>query len=314
MQENYIEKLRDEINRQGKSDKTAKSYSRWVIKLKQFHKKPFEDISDDDVVKFLNYLANERQVSASTQNQALCAIVFLYKHVIGQSIGKLKGLQRAKEPDTLPTVLSPNEVSQLLSQVEGRVKNMICRLMYGTGMRVSEVVSLRVKDIDFDNDQIYIRRSKGAKDRTTVLPDSLRDELIDQCGRVQNLHERDKALGYGQAPMPNALAKKYPNAATQIGWQFLFPSRNLTDNQRWHISTSTIQKAFKQALSQTDITKRATPHSLRHSFATHLLEDGASIRQVQELLGHKKVTTTQIYTHVMQKEDIQSPIDAVLTC
>lgn len=313
MQQNYIEKMRQEIKRQGKSESTADAYCGWAFKLKRYHKKPFKDISDSDITDYLNYLANERQVAASTQNQALCSIVFLYKHVIGRKVGELEDLKRAKESDHLPTVLSQKEVGELLAQVEGRVNRIVCRLMYGTGMRISEAVSLRVKAIDFDNEQIYIRRSKGAKDRTTVLPVSLRDDLIDQAGRVQNLHRMDLATGYGEAPLPKALARKYPNANKEIGWQFVFPSQNLADEdgtkRRYHISPSTIQKEFKRALTRTDIAKKASPHTLRHSFATHLLEGSTDIRTVQELLGHKNVKTTMVYTHVTKSPDIESPAD-----
>jgi len=311
-----INKTRQEIRRRNYSYKTEKSYIAWITRLIRFHdgSHPTE-LDKYHIVEYLNYLAEDRQVAGSTQNQALCAIVFLYKHILEEEIGELKNLKRAKEQKTVPTVLSKAEVKKVLKQMSGQ-KKLITWLMYGTGMRISEVLRLRVKDIDFGNGQVYVRNSKGRKDRTTMLPGILKNALKKQVKRVKNLHEVDELEGYGTVHIPKALKKKYPNAPKQLDWQFVFPSENRSQNprtgktHRHHRSASSVRKAIKQAKQKAYIHKKISAHTFRHSFATHMLQDGYDIRTVQQLLGHKSIRTTMKYTHVLDTtNNIQSPAD-----
>lgn len=317
-QENVLNKMRSEIKRRNYSYKTEKSYMGWVQRLIGYHGSSPIDITSGDIVEYLNYLSEERGVSASTQNQALCAIVFLFKQVMGKDIAGLDGLKRAKESSTLPTVLSKREVRTILGHMKGRMKKLVTYLLYGAGLRISEALRLRVKDIDFDNGQIYVRNSKGAKDRTTLFPTVVERALQKQVQLVTSRHEADKQMGYGRAPMPNALSVKYPNADKKINWQYLFPSQQLTRDQktgrrcRYHMSPSTVQKAISRGVERSGICKSVSAHTFRHSFATHLLQDGCDIRTVQQLLGHKHLKTTMKYTHVTRPaSDIQSPADVL---
>ena len=312
-----LEKVREEIRRRNYSYRTEKSYIRWIVRFVKFHNLTHpSDMAKEQVVDYLNWLANERNVAASTQNQALCAIIFLYKQVLDHPLGSFDNLQRAKESQHLPVVLSPNEANKIIAKLKGDVRLMV-ELLYGSGLRQSECLRLRVKDIDFEYGQIWVRNGKGKKDRTTVLPATCRQKLKDQIKKVKLLHKKDLKRGYGEVILPRALSRKYPECKKSFGWQYLFPSsRRAKDprssiKQRYHKSSSYLHKAIKDAVRQTDILKKVSSHTFRHSFATHLLQDGYDIRTVQELLGHKNVSTTMVYTHVLKKggKGVKSPID-----
>jgi len=312
-----LTKVREEIRRRNYSYRTEKSYLRWIIRFIKFHgrRHPLK-MEKEEVVEFLNWMANERDVAASTQNQALCAIVFLYKQVLDKPLGAFDNLQRAKEPKRLPVVLSSKEARRILANMEGDARLMV-QLLYGSGLRQSECLRLRIKDIDFEFNHIWVRNGKGRKDRTTVLPEISKKKLKNQIKRVKLLHQKDLDKGFGKVILPKALSKKYPSMAKEFGWQYLFPSaRRARDprsglTQRYHKSSSYLHKAIKAAVRQTNIVKKVSSHTFRHSFATHLLQDGYDIRTVQELLGHKNVSTTMIYTHVLKKggRGVKSPID-----
>ncbi len=265
---------------------------------------------------FLNYLAVERRVAASTQNQALSALVFLYRNVLNIEVGYLNNLKRAKKPKYLPVVLSVDETLRLLGHIEG-VDGLVCRLIYGSGLRISEAIRLRVLDTDFDYNQIIIRNGKGQKDRITMLPETLVVELQEHIRKVRLLHDQDLQKGFGETLLPPSVALKSPRSASEFKWQYLFPSRHRNRDPssglfyRHHISPRNIQKAVRVGARQADIDKKVTPHVLRHSFATHLLQNGYDIRTVQELLGHRSVKTTMIYTHVLNRggRGVVSPLD-----
>jgi len=299
---------------------TEKSYIRWIRQFILFNNKRHpKELGEGEVNRFLSYLATENRVSASTQNQALCALVFLYKHIIKRELGELTGLTWAKKPKILPVVLSQAEVGQVLSELRG-TNRLLGSLLYGTGLRIRESLRLRIKDIDFDRNTIFVRRGKGQKDRVVMLPGALKTELKEQSNKVLNLHKRDLEQGFGETVLPFALSKKYPRASISPKWQFLFPSagrcKDLNSEKivRFHLHESVPQKAFKEALIKAKINKHAGLHCLRHSFATHLLESGTDIRRVQELLGHSHLKTTMIYTHVTEEKGIgtQSPLDELM--
>jgi len=260
----------------------------------------------EEVNAFLSHLALARRISSSTQTQALSALVFLYRQVLGRDIGWLQGLVRAKRPHRLPVVLTPDEVRRLFAQMNG-VPLLVCRLLYGGGLRLLECLQLRIKDIDLERHQITIRDGKGRKDRITMLPESCKPALEQHLSSVKRLHENDLRGGLGRAPLPEALARKYPNADREWGWQYLFPASSYYSDRvtgvrhRHHLHESVIQKAMGAAVERAGICKPATPHSLRHSFATELLRDGYDLRTIQELLGHSNVSTTMIYTHVLNR-------------
>lgn len=313
----WLKSIREEIRRRGYSYKTEQAYTQWIRRYWFWLERSNErEINEETVTAYLNYLANDRRVAGSTQNQALCAIVFFIEQVVGEKLGTLANLQRARESKNIPTVLSKREVEAILRHISG-VKLLIVKLLYGSGLRISEALRLRVQDIDFDYRQLLVRNAKGLKDRFTMLPRSIAVELGDHVEKVRNLHNYDLARGFGEVLLPNALARKYPNAGTELGWQYLFPSKTRRRDprsgkvQRYHLSDSTIQKTVRRAVRRAGIRKRATCHTFRHSFATHLLENGYDIRTVQELLGHKNVSTTMIYTHVIGQggRGVQSPID-----
>jgi integron integrase len=275
------------------------------------------DLGSKGVTPFLTYLATVRDVSISTQNQALNALLFLYREVL--SLPMVAGdFVRVRRPPGLPTVLTQDEVRELLGVMAGTYL-LMTRLAYGTGLRLLELLRLRVKDLDFARGQIVVRAGKGGKDRVTVLPDKLREPLQQHLAGVRKLHDRDLVEGYGSVSLPGGLARKYPNAPREWAWQWVFPSGNRSTNVetgltgRHHVSETGLQRALKEALLRTTITKPASCHTLRHSFATHMLESGVDIRTLQALLGHKSVTTTQIYTHVMQKPGlgVKSPLDVL---
>jgi integron integrase len=272
-----------------------------------------------EVGEFLTHLAVTGNVAASTQNQALNALVFMYKAVLDKPLGDLQGVIRAKKPRRLPVVLSRDEVTAILRNLDGLHWLAAC-LLYGSGLRLMECIRLRVKDIEFDHRAIFVRAGKGAKDRVVTLPDALLIPLQRHLSSVKNTHEKDLADGYGQVWLPHALARKYPRAPAEWGWQYVFPaSRRSIDPRsgvvrRHHFDESSIQRAVKIAIRRADINKPASCHTLRHSFATHLLERGMDIRTVQEQLGHKDVRTTQLYTHLLKRggDAVISPLGAVL--
>jgi len=271
-----------------------------------------------EVEAFLTHLAVDRKVSPSTQNQALSAILYLYKQVLKIELPWLQNVVRAKTKKFIPVVFTRDEVKRLLAQFDGTYW-LLFSLIYGAGLRISECARLRVKDIDFHYKQLLIRDSKGDRDRVTVLPIPLIEPLRTHLARVKELHDQDLANGYGEVYLPYALSRKYPNAAKEFHWQFVFPSRDIATDprtkirRRHHIYEKSLHRVIKQAMQRASIVKPASTHTLRHSFATHLLEDGYDIRTVQELLGHKDLKTTQIYTHVLQKGGaaVRSPLERI---
>lgn len=270
----------------------------------------------NEIASFLNHLANDRQVSASTQSIALNAIVFLYDSVLEMPVGRLAGLKRVQRRKRLPVVLSVDEVRSILNNMDNATCKLMAQLIYGAGLRVSECIGLRVKDIDFDTRTLTARNAKGGKDRTTILPAQLVEPLQKHLLKVAQLHASDITKGGGYAAMPGALYRKYPSASRSLAWQFAFPSKNMRpwNNPyqfvRWHMADTTVQRAFKVALAQSGIKKHASIHTLRHSFATHLLSAGTDIRTIQLLLGHNNLQTTMIYTHVIEvTKSVTSPFD-----
>ncbi|MEK7486820.1 MAG: integron integrase, partial [Planctomycetota bacterium] len=267
--------------------------------------------------EFINYLANHDNVSPSTQNQALNAILFLYRDVLRTSIGIIDNIEWAKTPVRLPVVLTPTEVKAVLNQLKD-TKLLMANLLYGSGLRLMECVRLRIKDLNLENLQIIVRSGKGFKDRATLLPKKLVPDLQKQFDFVKKLHDQDIQEGFGRVYLPNALKKKYPNANREFAWQYFFPAQKLSRDprsgtvQRHHTCERNLQQAIKKAVRISEIHKPASCHTLRHSFATHLLEQGCNIRTIQELLGHQDVKTTMIYTHVMKHEGkgLQSPLDS----
>ncbi|MDO9052475.1 MAG: integron integrase [Gallionella sp.] len=312
-----LEQVVDRLRVKHYSLRTEKTYVDWIKRFIWFHgKRHPKEMSAPEVEAFLSHLAVERSVSASTQNQAKSALLFLYKEVLGIQLPWLDNVTQAKVPKRLPTVLTREEVQSVLARLDGTVW-LIASLLYGSGMRIMECLRLRVKDVDFARHEILVREGKGFKDRVTMLPVSLVPPLKEHLVRVKVLHDEDLALGYGEVFMPMALDKKYPAAGKSWGWQYVFPSRNLSidpysgKTRRHHADEKVIQRAMKKAVLAAGIVKLATPHSLRHSFATHLLESGYDIRTVQELLGHSDVSTSMIYTHVLNKggRGVVSPLD-----
>ena len=267
------------------------------------------------VEDFLNYLALERNVAASTQNQAFNALVFLYKRVLESPLENVKATRSRKEA-RIPVVLTREEVKQVLLLLDG-VPELVVKLLYGCGLRITEAVKLRVQNIDFGFKQVTVRDGKGMKDRVTPFPDNLESLLRNHLERVKMIHEKDLAQGYGSLCLPNALARKYPKAEREWNWQYVFPGRGLSKDprsgiiRRHHLDQSAINRAIKQAVRQTEITKKVSAHTFRHSFATHLLQRGTDIRTIQSLLGHKDLETTMIYTHVLKQggEGVVSPLD-----
>ncbi|MEL7834288.1 integron integrase [Fodinibius sp. Rm-B-1B1-1] len=313
-----LSRMRSEIRRRNYSYRTEQAYTTWVVRFVKFHDLCHpNEMNEKEVIEYLNYLAEERNVAASTQNQALCAILFLYEHVLKDPIEEMMDFKRAETPKKLPVVLTSDEVKQVLNLLDGTPK-LVAELLYGAGLRISECLRLRVLDLDFSYNQIQVRSGKGKKDRITIMPQTTKKKLKDQVQKVKMIHKKDTAAGYEETLLPKALSKKYPNASKQLKWHYLFPSPKRAKDprsglvHRHHISDSTIQRKVKQAVKKSGIKKHATCHTLRHSFATHLLEDGYDIRTVQELLGHKNVNTTMIYTHVIKNKGsiVKSPIDS----
>jgi integron integrase len=312
-----LDQVRDRIRTLHYSIRTEQSYTGWIKRFILYNnKKHPAEMGKLEIEAFLTHLAVKRKVSAGTQNQALNAILFLYRQVLNIELPWLEDVVRAKKPTRLPVVLTVTEVNSVLSSLEG-VRGLVAQLLYGTGMRLMECIRLRIKDIDFERKEIFVRNGKGGKDRVTVLPDKIANQLREHLERVKVLHEGDLKNGRGCVYLPFALERKYPSACREWCWQYVFPSANISKDprtgreSRYHIYSQSIQRAIKQALRDADITKPASTHTLRHSFATHLLENGYDIRTVQELLGHKDVSTTMIYTHVLNKggRGVKSPLD-----
>ena len=311
-----LDQVRDEIRRRHYSYRTEQTYVHWIKRFIYFSgKRHPREMGAAEVTAFLSHLASERDVAASTQNQALSALLFLYGPVLGIELPWMKGIVRAKRPVRVPVVLSREEVRALLAHLEG-TKWLMAALLYGAGLRLRECLKLRVKDVDFGYRQITVRDGKGAKDRVTMLPAGLAEPLREHLARVRRLHERDREEGYGEAEMPHALARKDPNAAYEWGWQFVFPSRKRRHPRsgairRHHVYDDVLPRAISQAARDARIAKPVGSHTLRHSFATHLLEGGYDIRTVQERPGHADVSTTMVYTHVLNKggRGVASPLD-----
>ncbi len=298
--------------------RTEEAYVDWIKRFILFHNKQHpREMGTPEIRTFLAHLATEGNVAASTQNQALAALLFLYRQVLQQDLDPLDlDAIRAKKPQRLPTVLTKSEVQQILAQLTG-AHLLMARLLYGSGLRLMECLRLRVKDVDFEMRQITVRDGKGGQDRVTMLPEIIIPALRDHLAHARALHEQDLAHGYGCVYLPDALERKYPNACTEWGWQYIFPSDRLSKDprsgevRRHHVHESSVQKAVRAAAKATGIVKPVGPHTFRHSFATHLLESGYDIRTVQELLGHKDVKTTMIYTHVLNRGPlaVRSPLD-----
>jgi integron integrase len=297
--------------------RTEEAYVDWVRRFILFHgKKHPRDMGPKEVADFLSHLAVARNVSASTQNQAKAALLFLYRHVLGTQLPWVDDVVIAKVPQRLPVVLTAREVRSLLHELNGTTA-LVASLLYGTGMRLMEGLRLRVKDIDFERREIVIREGKGSKDRVTVLPENLIEPLQQRLRKTQQVHQADLDAGYGEVHMPDALQVKYPKAGRAWGWQYVFPSQARSVDprsgvvRRHHLSEQSVQRAISGAAKRAGIHKPCSPHTLRHSFATHLLQAGYDIRTVQELLGHANVATTQIYTHVLNKggRGVLSPLD-----
>jgi integron integrase len=316
-QPKLLDQVRGKIRVKHYSIRTEQAYVDWIKRfIIHFDKLHPRDLGAAEVEAFLTHLAVEGRVAASTQNQAKSAILFLYREVLEQELPWLNNVERAKQPQRLPVVLTQAEVQALLSRLTD-TQWLIASLLYGTGMRVLEGARLRVKDVEFSRKEILVRDGKGYKDRVTMLPLALVNPLKDHLKRVKDVHEKELAEGFGKVYLPYALEKKYPNAAAEWMWQYVFPASKRSvdprsgEERRHHVQDQAIQRAIKQAVRDAKLTKPATPHTLRHSFATHLLQGGYDIRTVQELLGHKDVTTTMIYTHVLNKggKGVTSPLD-----
>ena len=314
-----LDQARDRLRVKHYSIRTETQYLHWIKRFILFHgKRHPREMEAVEVEAFLTHLAVEGRVAAATQNQALSALLFLYREVLNIDLPWLDKVVRAKQPQRLPVVLTRQEVTAILDRMSG-VHDLMARLLYGTGMRLMECVRLRVKDVDFERAEIVVREGKGAKDRITMLPQALIGPLQDHLRWRRQLFADDKAKGRAAVYLPDALDKKYPNAAVDWPWQYIFPSGSYSidprsgEERRHHIDEKLLQRAVKKALQASGVAKLATPHTLRHSFATHLLQSGYDIRTVQELLGHADVATTMIYTHVLNKggRGVTSPLDAM---
>ena len=312
-----LDQVREAIRVRHYSRRTEEAYVVWIRRFIVFHgKRHPTELGASHISEFLSSLATQRHVSASTQNQALCAVLFLYREVLRMDLGQVEGVVRASTPARLPVVLSRTEVSAILARLDGAVW-LVAALLYGAGLRLQEALELRVKDIDFERNQFTVRQGKGRKDRVTMLPSAITERLRAHLAGVECQHATDLARGLGRAPLPDALDRKYPSAGAQWAWQFVFPAARICRDPRWgapcrfHLHESAVQRAVADAVRKARLPKRASCHTFRHSFATHLLEDGYDIRTVQELLGHADVSTTMIYTHVVNRGGlgVRSPAD-----
>jgi integron integrase len=312
-----LDQLRSALRVRHYSRRTEKTYCYWVRRFILFHnvRHPAE-MGESEINAFLSHLAVKEKVSASTQNQALSALLYLYRHVLGRSVGDLGDVVRARRPKRLPVVLTVDEAKAVLAQLTGD-KWLMVTLMYGSGLRLMECLRLRVQDLDFTNRELLVRDGKGGKDRRTMLPETLIGPLKEHLEKVRALHAKDLQEGWGRVQLPNALDRKYPNAPAEWRWQWVFPQRNrwkngaTGDQGRHHIHETILQRAVRGAVFKAGVVKRVSCHTFRHCFATHLLEAGYDIRTIQELLGHKDVSTTMIYTHVLNKggKGVKSPMD-----
>jgi integron integrase len=316
-QPRLLDQVRDAVRLRHYSIRTEQAYVQWTRRFVLFHgKRHPREMGSAEVTAFLTHLARDRDVAASTQNQALNALVFVYRHVLGRDDLVIEGMEHAKRPARLPTVLTRREVAAVLASVDRR-HWLAASLLYGSGLRLLEVLRLRAKDVDLEQKALLIRDAKGHKDRITVLPEGLVTAMTEQLKLARRLHERDLAEGHGRVYLPHALGRKLPNADREWVWQYVFPARRCAVDprsgvvRRHHVDQTAVQKAVKNAVREAGIPKRATCHTLRHSFATHLIEDGYDIRTVQELLGHNDVKTTMIYTHVLNRggRGVISPLD-----
>ena len=311
-----IQRYREELQVRHYARRTVKTYEQWLRRYLRFHNMRHpREMGNVEVNAFLSHLAVDMNVSPSTQNQALAALLFLYRDLLGMDL-ELQGVVRARTRRRLPVVLTTEEVRAVLHELTG-VERLVAELLYGSGLRLMEALRLRVKDLDFGRRELTVRDGKGGKDRRTVLPSSVSLGLKEHLKQVQSIHQVDLAAGYGRVQLPHALERKYPRAPVEWGWQWVFPQQHRWHNRetgeqgRHHLDPSVIQKAVRQAVLTAGISKPATPHTLRHSFATHLLERGQDIRTIQELMGHQDVKTTMIYTHVLNRGPlgVSSPAD-----
>ena len=314
-----LDQVRERIRLKHYSIRTEQAYVAWIKRFILFHHKRHpRDMGRREIEAFLSHLAVVRKVSSSTQNQAFNALLFLYNHVLNKSLDDGINAIRAKRSTRLPEVMTHEEALKLIERLAG-THRLMAQLLYGSGLRLMECVRLRVKDVDFNRNHIVVRDGKGSKDRVTVLPETLRASLREHLKWVQRLHQDDLAKGYGSVYLPDALGRKYPNASREWGWQYVFPSKGLSTDprsgevRRHHIHENNLQKAVKSAAQMARIGRRVSCHTFRHSFATGLLEAGYDIRTVQELLGHKNVNTTMIYTHVVNRgaKAVRSPLDGL---
>ena len=314
-----LDKVRHVIRKKHYSIRTEQAYADWIKRFILFHgKRHPKDMGEAEISQYISYLAVKKNVAASTQNQALNAIVFLYKQVLNRDLGDFGSMERAKRPKRLPTVLTKDEANLVLKVMSG-TNALMTKLLYGCGLRLMECLRLRVKDIEFDRNQVTVRDGKGHKDRITMLPNQLKIQLLEHLEKVRIIHEEDLKRGFGEVYLPYALSRKYPNAAKEWCWQYVFPSKRISKDPRsgkygrHHANETALQKAVRKAARTVSVSKPVSPHAFRHSFATHLIEAGYDIRTVQELLGHKDVSTTMIYTHVLNKGGmgVKSPLDMI---
>jgi integron integrase len=315
----FLTQVRHALRVQHYSRRTEQAYVGWIRRFVLFHgKRHPQEMGEEEIAQFLTSLAEEGHVSSSTQSQAASALMFLYKKVLRRRIGWVDGATRAKAPRRIPVVLTRDEVKVVLERLDG-AKQLVVMLLYGSGLRLLECLNLRVKDLDLKRGEIRVRRGKGAKDRITMLASSVKEKLAAHLTEVRAQHDRDLASGAGFVELPDALARKFPSANCEWIWQYVFPASRLRSDRktghrfRDHLHETAVQRAVKDAVRRAGIAKRATCHTFRHSFATHLLEDGYDIRTVQELLGHRDVRTTMIYTHVLNRGGfgVRSPADTL---
>ena len=313
-----LDQVREVIRMKHYSIRTEQSYVDWIKRYIFFHNKRHPaDMGEDEIRSFISDLASKKSVAASTQTVALSALLFLYREVLKKDLPYIEGIERAKRPERLPVVFTQSEVKEVLARLDG-VNYLIATLLYGAGLRLMDALRLRVKDIDFERNEIIVREGKGEKDRVTMLPQAIKPQLQDHLKRVQIIHQSDLRLGLGEVYLPYALDRKYPNAPKEWKWQYLFPAAKTSvdprsgKRRRHHLSEDSVHRAVKGAIRQAGINKHGSSHTFRHSFATHLLENGYDIRTVQELLGHKDVRTTMIYTHVLNRggKGVMSPLDS----